>query len=89
MPSHLNVGYLTSFYINLLLIVAICENLPPPLLCFSLRGQFCGVIWLLWPPQRRKIPGVSKSGTCPHPQLSVQLLQDLHVQSCHPPNLSG
>ena len=44
MPSYLHVGLLTSFFINLLLIVAICENLPPPLLRFSLRGQFilCG-----------------------------------------------
>ena len=44
MPSHLHVGSLTSFYIKLLLIVSICENLPPPLLRFSLRGQFilCG-----------------------------------------------
>ena len=44
MPSRLHVGFLSSFYINLLLIVAICENLLPPPLCFSLRGQFilCG-----------------------------------------------
>ena len=69
MPFPIHVGSLTSLYINLLLIVATCENLPPPPLCFSLMGQFilCGPSYLAPPasPEEENTWRV-KTGACSH-----------------------